>query len=212
MVNMTEKRNFDKEAASWDEKSSRIKLARDITEAILSNVALNSKMKVLDFGCGTGLVTLKIAPHVDFITGVDSSQGMLDVINEKIINLNIKNARTQLIDLENDDELPGEYDLITSSMTFHHIHDIGTLLSKFFQALNPSGCICIADLDSENGGFHNDNTGVFHHGFDRSNLRKKFLNAGFTDIHDFTAAEIEKETSNGEIQKFSVFLMTGYKH
>jgi hypothetical protein len=36
------------------------------------------------------------------------------------------------------------------------------------------------------------------------------MKAGFTNIHDSTAAEIQKEVSNGEIQKFSVFLMTGY--
>ena len=209
---MNEKRNFDKDAGSWDEKPSRVKLAENISEAILSNVALNSKMKVLDFGCGTGLVTLKIAPHVSFITGADSSQGMLNIINVKIEKLNITNVRTLRIDLENGDDLPGKYELIISSMTFHHIHNIEAILSKFFNAINLSGCICIADLDSEGGRFHNDNTGVFYHGFDRLILRKALLNAGFADIQDYTAAEIQKETSNGEILKFSVFLMTGYKN
>ena len=34
-------------------------------------------MDALDFGCGTGLVTLKLQPFIHSITGVDGSQGMI---------------------------------------------------------------------------------------------------------------------------------------
>jgi ubiquinone/menaquinone biosynthesis C-methylase UbiE len=205
------KRDFNSDASTWDNTPSRIEFARNIVDEIFKRIHLKDDMLVLDYGAGTGLVTLGIQPYVKRILAADSSEGMLAKLSEKIKTGNITNVGTMLLDLESGDDLPGKYDLIISSMTFHHIANIELVLSKFFYAINPSGYICIADLDSEDGRFHNDNTGVFHHGFDRSVLHKAFLNAGFADVRDCTAAEIEKKDSNGEIRKFGVFLMTGYK-
>ena len=80
----TEKRDFDKEAASWDENPARVKVVKDIFEAIVRQVTITSDMDVLDFGCGTGLLSLQLQPFVRSVTGMDSSQGMLDVLKQKV--------------------------------------------------------------------------------------------------------------------------------
>jgi len=69
--------DFDKEATQWDENPARVRLASDVCAAISKSVPLNTSMRVMDFGCGTGLVTLGLAPLVGVMTGVDNSQGML---------------------------------------------------------------------------------------------------------------------------------------
>ena len=79
------------------------------------------------------------------------------------------------------------------------------------QSLLPTGRLAIADLDLDDGKFHSNNDGVFHFGFDREKLRKSFTEAGFDNIQDISAAEIEKETLNNEIRQFTVFLMVGKK-
>jgi hypothetical protein len=71
--------------------------------------------------------------------------------------------------------------------------------------------MCIADLDLDDGQFHDDNTGVFHFGFDRATLCKTFVDAGFDNVQDMTAAKVVKPAPNGEMRQFSVFLMTGQK-
>jgi len=43
----------------------------------------------------------------------------------------------------------------------------------------PGGFLSIADLDSDDGQFHEDKTGVFHSGFDRNVMRQYFSEAGF---------------------------------
>jgi len=48
----TEKRDFDKEAASWDEHPPRVKLANDVVRAISNHIVMTSDMDVMDFGCG----------------------------------------------------------------------------------------------------------------------------------------------------------------
>jgi 2-polyprenyl-3-methyl-5-hydroxy-6-metoxy-1,4-benzoquinol methylase len=205
------KKDFDSEAATWDEKPGRIKLANDIADAILKAVALDPSEDVMDFGCGTGLLTLRLHSLVRSMTGVDSSQGMLDVLNAKVGASNLANVRTQHFDLDHGEELKGKYDVIISSMTFHHIREIRPLLDHFYRVLTPAGSLCIADLDLDGGKFHESNEGVFHFGFDRASLRKDFLAAGFEDVADSTAAEVIKPDAKGDERKFTVFHMTGRK-
>jgi ubiquinone/menaquinone biosynthesis C-methylase UbiE len=96
-------------------------------------------------------------------------------------------------------------------MTLHHVEDIDALLTQFFRSLKVPGWLCVADLDPEQGEFHDDNTGVFHFGFERDALRRAFVEAGFVDVHDLTAVEVAKPTPQGTLRTFSVFLVTGRK-
>jgi SAM-dependent methyltransferase len=134
---------------------------------------------------------------------------MLDVLRSKVQDRDLTNVRTQLKDLARGDSLDGTYHLILCSMTLHHIREIGPLLQQFSRALLPDGYLCIADLDPDEGMFHSNNKGVFHLGFDRSVLRQAFMEAGFGDIKDQTAASVLKPVSEGGTQLFTVFLMTG---
>lgn len=206
-----ERLNFDQAAENWDTRPQRVRLAQDIADAILRQIPVPASMDVLDFGCGTGLLTLQLQPLVHSITGVDSSGGMLKVLDRKIANLKLANARTVQCDIEQGDGLPGKYDLIVSSMTFHHVQEIEPLVAQFFEVLVPGGRLCIADLDLEGGRFHGDNTGVFHFGFDRAWLQQVFHQAGFSRISAQTAAQIVKPDAQNIPVSFSVFLLSGVK-
>jgi ubiquinone/menaquinone biosynthesis C-methylase UbiE len=207
----TEKRDFDKEAAAWDENPARVQMARDVAQAVARQVRLSPDLAVLDFGCGTGLLTLQLAPLVGSITGVDSSRGMLDVLAGKLARLSLTNVRMRYLDIDAGDVLDGRYGLIVSSMTLHHIRQIEPLLEQFYRVLAPGGHLCLADLDLDDGQFHSDNQGVFHFGFDRPALRGVFAAAGFEDVRDTTAAEVTKPTREGQLRRFTIFLMTGRK-
>lgn len=206
-----EKRDFDREAASWDKVPERIKLADDITLAIRKDVALTSDMDAMDFGCGTGLVSLQLQPFVHSITGVDESQGMLDILNQKTEKMNLTNVHTRFFDMEKGDVLEGRYHLIISSMTLHHIKDIKAILDQFHHVALPSGFLCIADLDSEGGLFHGDNKGVIHFGFDRDTMCRLLIEAGFDNVRHRTAATVMKPAHDGTMAEFTVFLATGRK-
>lgn len=205
------KRNFDKDASSWDENPGRVKLVQDIADTIVREINLTPSMDVLDFGCGTGLLTFRLQPFVHSITGVDSSHGMLDVLNSKIKEQNLANIKTSFLDIEKEGVIKGSYNLITSSMTFHHIRNVGHILNQLYNALLPDGHICIADLDSDDGQFHESNEGVFHFGFDRKNLSNIMKKSGFQNIKCTTAAKITKAVHGGRNREFTIFLIIGYK-
>jgi ubiquinone/menaquinone biosynthesis C-methylase UbiE len=166
---------------------------------------------VIDFGCGTGLLTLKLQPLVKTIIGVDSSKGMLDMLLKKIETQWLENVHTQLVDFEKGVLVKGSYHLIVSSMTLHHVPDTIALFKEWFSLLPPNGQVCFADLDTEDGSFHSDNTGVFHLGFDREKLKQLLRDAGFSDVRDTTATTITKEIAGQETLSYPVFLIIATK-
>ncbi len=203
-----ERRDFDKEAAQWDANAFRVNLARDVSAAMIREVQPTKELKVLDFGCGTGLITLAIQPLVKDITGADSSTGMLETLDGKIAEQKLGNIHTKHVDFEKGQRPNGSYDLIVSSMVMHHVPDTYDLFREWHKLLQPGGRVAFADLDTEDGSFHGDNTGVFHLGFDRGHLRGLLQQAGFTDIRDTTATVVKKELEGKGLREFSIFLIT----
>ncbi|MFH1397241.1 MAG: class I SAM-dependent methyltransferase [Candidatus Omnitrophota bacterium] len=204
------KRDFNKEAASWD-SPPRVKLASDVSSAILGHIQLKSDMDILDFGCGTGLVSFPLSSLVHSITGVDTSKGMLEVFGRKVQSKQVDNIKTLHRDLAKGDTITGRYHVIISSMTLHHVKDTPDLLKQFHRVLYPGGYIAIADLDEEGGRFHGNNDGVFHFGFDREKLCRLLVRVGFTDVSFTTATQMNKPDAQGQDRVFSVFLIIGRK-
>jgi ubiquinone/menaquinone biosynthesis C-methylase UbiE len=202
---------FDQNAASWDEKEYRIRLAENIAAAIQSQVPLHADMDLLDFGCGTGLVSLSLAAETKSLTGVDTSAGMLAVFKEKATGLGLANVTGINLNLDDGDHLPGMYDLIISSMTFHHVKNITRAIESLVRALKPGGHLCIADLDSDFGLFHSDNTDVHHFGFEREVMMEHFRSAGLIGVGVSTATTIRRVGEDQIEREFKVFLVTGQK-
>ena len=89
------------------------------------------------------------------------------MLSEKIAVAGVTNMHPIRLDLSTD-PLPAErFDLTYSLMTLHHIDDAKDILKKFHALLEPSGLLCVADLDKEDGTFHTDGTTDVHLGFER---------------------------------------------
>ncbi|MFA6127149.1 MAG: class I SAM-dependent methyltransferase [Bacteroidales bacterium] len=202
---------FDENASTWDSREYRVRLAESVSAAIRKEVQLSKQMEILDFGCGTGLVSLSLAGEVASLTGVDNSSGMLAVLMEKAASLNLVNVRSLNLNLGEGDILPGSYDLILSSMTFHHVKDVPSLIRTMYQSIRPGGYLCVADLDPDHGLFHSDNTDIHHFGFERETMMSYFLTVGFKEVRTVTAANLPRVGEDGVEREYSVFLVTGVK-
>ncbi len=201
-------KHFDESAKDWDKKQRRIVNAQNIAAAIRRHIDLQSDYKILDFGTGTGLLAWELSSSVGYILGVDTSEEMLKVFADKDWV-----CRTDTAKMELDKELPDEkFDGIISSMTLHHVKSVKDYLEAFYQLLKDGGFIAIADLDKEDGSFHTSgNEGVFHLGFQRKTLKKQLEEVGFQGIEFDVANVIEKETAEGEMKKYPVFLVVAKK-
>ena len=196
--------HFAHKSKSWDMNSKRVQNAKGIAELIVKNIKLDKSMELMDFGAGTGLLSYFIAPYVKKIAAVDNSPSMLLEFENKCDEFS---CETEVIEKDLSSEtIDREFDGIISSMTIHHLEDTAALLSKLYGMLNDGGFVAIADLDSEDGSFHSDNTGVFHYGFDRDILENIAKEAGFKEVSFDLASTINKPHC-----EFTVFLMTAVK-
>ena len=205
---MSENR-FDRKAADWDKKRMRRELASAVSQAI-ANLPIKTTMQALDFGCGTGLVSIPLAGKLGKIIALDSSPGMIEVLEEKLSKLSITNIQTVCAEIENV-ELPATFDIIFTSMALHHIAETEPVLLKFSELLKPGGIVAIADLDAEDGSFHKPGSGEKHHGFERAALQEDLLRLGFSNISYSTVHTISKTMKDNSSKDFSVFLATARK-
>ena len=199
-------KRFDAAAADWEEKPQRVALARKVAEAIKQAVPLASTMRVLEYGCGTGLISRALGPDVATILAVDTSPRMLEVLRKKAWEEGIGNIKTLAHDLSQKPLPDNDFDVVLSSMTLHHIPDVEALLDQFFAALKPGGSLAVADLATEDSSFHEDSSGVAHYGIDPDTIRAILAKNGGLDIVVREIHTIEKPQANGALRGYPVFL------
>jgi tRNA (cmo5U34)-methyltransferase len=200
-------KRFDDAAADWENNPQRVALACRVAEAIQQTIPLSGTMEVLEYGCGTGMVSRALSPHVAKIIAVDTSPQMLEVLHRKATEEKIGNIEPLVFDLTRK-PLPNRHvDLVMSSMTLHHIPDFEALLQRFFAILKPGGYLAVADLVSEDGSFHEDNSGVAHHGINPKTVRTILQKNGGRNIGVQEIHAIEKPRESGtRRQMYPVFL------
>lgn len=193
---------FAHKADSYEQNKSHVSNVDRIADAVIDGVALEDHMHVMDFGSGTGLLLERIAPYVRKITAVDMSPAM----NEQLIRKKPALAcDIELLELDLESStVEDRFDGIMSSMTLHHVKDIASIFRTFYGLLNDGGFIALADLDTEDGSFHTEDTGVHHHGFDRATIAEHARAAGFRNVSVSDASVIHKPDGD-----FPVFLLRG---
>jgi ubiquinone/menaquinone biosynthesis C-methylase UbiE len=203
---------FEKAAVVWDKDPGRVQMARTIADAMINALDPDGNEMVMDYGTGTGNIALRILPHVRRIVAVDSSKGMLDVLRDKLLRDGISSIEIQEWSIGQDTALLPRFDTIVSSMTMHHVRDTAGAARAFYTLLLQGGRIAIADLDSDNGEFHEGPGIAEHDGIDRKYLQQVFEQAGFVSVQFREAAMIQKTSSHsGEMRDFTIFLMTAQR-
>lgn len=199
-------KRFAEAAAGWDSEPRRVALAKAVAESILRHVPLNHTMAVMDYGAGTGLVSLCLHPLVASVVAADTSAEMLKVLEGKIAKHGITNVSTRMLDLTQAAGTQAEFDVIVSSTTLHHVQDTAALFRRFHNILKPDGWLAVADLDAEDGSFHSDPTGVYHHGFERKSIVEMLGQAGFRDAAAHDVHRVAKPDKAGRMREYSFFL------
>lgn len=196
---------FDEAANRWD-KPERVSLATSIHNAIREKISLTGEEKLIDFGCGTGLLSLPFAPNVQHITGIDTSTGMLDEMLRKAEGSGFSNVSAHECDL-----VDGECDiepahLLISSMSFHHVKNLEALCARIYNLLLPGGRVAVADLFPEDGLFHKPGADFMHRGIDPDYLARILTENGFI-IESIDTVTVLKREREGREREYPVFLL-----
>jgi ubiquinone/menaquinone biosynthesis C-methylase UbiE len=198
--------NFDERARDWDTPERRER-AEAVAEVIRATVPLTPTMRAIDVGAGTGLLGLSLASNVGEMVLAEPSEGMLEVVREKLAADGPANVSAIRYDLMTDPPSGARFDVAVSLLVLHHVSDTGAALAALHALLRSGGQLALADLDTEDGSFHDpDAEGIHHRGFDREALIELAESAGFVDVEIRAATEIERDG-----RRFPLFLLLARK-
>ena len=202
--------SFDKKAKDWDD-NRRIQRSKVIAEKIIDYVKLQETFSGLEFGCGTGLISLNLYDKLGKITCIDTSSGMIKQLEDKVAEHNLDKITVTQLNINDDHDLKSEYDIIYSSMSLHHVTSLEETLQNFYDLLQDGGQLCIVDLDKEDGSFHSQESNFLgHNGFEQKELSQLLEQVGFNNIMSETFYNDERSIGNRNIE-YSLFIMKAQK-
>lgn len=172
---------FDAMANNYD-TSERMEIAKIASNAICEFVIDGKNKSAIDFGCGTGLIGMNLIKDFQSMVFLDSSKNMIEQINQKIAQFNIRNAEALCCDFETGFQADLHADYIFMVQVLLHIDDIEPVLSRLYKVLNPEGHLLIVDFD-KNEAVISDKV---HNGFDQKELRSLMTKLGFRDVKSKT--------------------------
>ncbi|MBM7643392.1 class I SAM-dependent methyltransferase [Streptococcus loxodontisalivarius] len=124
---------------------------RDTFTQSLLAASIKKGMTVLDLGCGTGDVTFLAADLVGetgSVLGLDISQPMLDMAEERLTQTGQTNISFQKLDLEQLDQLDRTFDLILARRVLMYLPGPAQTLSLAKQRLKEGGLMVFQESDA----------------------------------------------------------------
>jgi ubiquinone/menaquinone biosynthesis C-methylase UbiE len=117
---------------------------------LLFLLKLTNSDRVLDLGCGTGVLTRRIGDRLDATVGgesvgIDAAAKMITVARKKRAS---DNCRFEVMAAESLAFEENSFDAVVSSLFFHHVQmDLKEkALAEAFRVLKPEGRLVIADM------------------------------------------------------------------
>jgi arsenite methyltransferase len=111
-------------------------------------LALRAGERVLDAGCGPGLLAEQMAIAVGSkgqVTGVDFSQDMLELANKRCSELeNVQLQQGSVEALEFEDE---SFDVVTCTQTLLYVENVDLAIDEIQRVLKPGGRVAILETD-----------------------------------------------------------------
>jgi ubiquinone/menaquinone biosynthesis C-methylase UbiE len=176
-------REWDAVAGDWDDLATSY--AQSFSDTLESKQYLpkGDDAVVLDFGCGTGLLTEKLQDKCQKIIAVDASPQMIQQLEEKIKAREWNNVQAMTAILASPsvadamvEEYCNRFDLIVASSVFNFIpdKDLSRTLQVLARLLKPGGRLCHSDWPKDDGEHIN--------GMTEEKAQRLYHNAGLTMV------------------------------
>ena len=155
MQNQKNSKDWFKDWANeYDNTLGKIDRHHQLLNLVVELSDVKEGQKVIDIGCGTGLLSLKFLKKADCsITGIDSSQEMLSIFKDKIIKLGLSDRiATKLEDAAALDFEENSFDIVASTVTLHHLKNKLPTIKKIHDILKSGGRFVLGDIDMDTTG------------------------------------------------------------
>ncbi len=149
-IDLTEIKKFESLAHRWWDKNSEFKPLHDINPLRSNYIDLHSPVaekKILDVGCGGGILAESLTYRGAFVTGIDMGDAPLSVAKLHAIenNLNIEYRKTTAESIA--EEMPEKFDIVTCLEMLEHVPDPSKIVSACAKLCKRGGHIYFSTLN-----------------------------------------------------------------
>ena len=166
--------NWDDYAEEWDTDCDAKLYSEKAYETLEHEIDIQG-LYIMDFGCGTGLLTEKMASSARSIVALDLSTKMIDVLNSKNLPnvITISGSLTSQVINENPAFI-NKFNVIVASSVFSFIPEYVTTLKLLKSLLSPGGLLLHWDWlpPKPDSNF----------GLSELNVKSSLIKAGFNQI------------------------------
>lgn len=141
-VDRSETAKFDRLASRWWDPDGESRPLHDLNPVRLAYVAGRVSLRgarVLDVGCGGGLLSEALAAAGAHVTAIDLAPGVLDVARLHLYESNLTVDYREISAEALATQQPGSFDAITCMEMLEHVPDPGSVIEACARLLKPGG-------------------------------------------------------------------------
>ena len=149
-VDDIEIRKFEELASRWWDPNSEFKPLHEINPLRMNYISRQINLankKVLDIGCGGGILAEAMAFHGANVTALDLAEASLSVDKlhqlESKLDIDYRNISAESLAIQE----PEQYDVITCLEMLEHVPDPGSIVNACFKLAKPGGQVFFSTIN-----------------------------------------------------------------
>ncbi|MDH5184320.1 MAG: bifunctional 2-polyprenyl-6-hydroxyphenol methylase/3-demethylubiquinol 3-O-methyltransferase UbiG [Gammaproteobacteria bacterium] len=149
-VDYQEVAKFEALASRWWDRGSEFKPLHDINPLRLNyidNIAQIEDKKVIDVGCGGGILAESMAMRGAHVTGIDMGEAPLSVARLHQLESGVEVDYQRITAEEIADEQPGKFDVVTCMEMLEHVPDPASTIVACAKLVKPGGHVFFSTIN-----------------------------------------------------------------
>jgi 2-polyprenyl-6-hydroxyphenyl methylase/3-demethylubiquinone-9 3-methyltransferase len=149
-IDPLEVKKFDEMAPNWWDKNGECKPLHDLNPVrlgFIQSCCSLSSQKILDIGCGGGILTEAMSFFSPFVFGIDQAEKALAVATSHAQGLKQPPTYEQATAESYATQFPGQFDVITCMEMLEHVPDPRSILDACAKLLKPAGHLFLSTLN-----------------------------------------------------------------
>lgn len=149
-VDNSEIAKFEALASRWWDKSSEFKPLHDINPLRSNYIDERSPvagLKVIDVGCGGGILAEGLAQRGAEVTGIDMGEAPLEVAQLHSLESGLEIQYRRITAEEIAEEQAGQYDIVTCMEMLEHVPDPGSVIKACAKLCKPGGDVYFSTIN-----------------------------------------------------------------